>query len=179
MIKFKNKLLSSNQKLLKPRSSKGFREKLWYLAIALGLQLVATPVMAAERVTLKLGGFESAIAISALEQFAKTGKLPPDLQLYSAFLTPQVRKVLNSRLQVDPKQAEGYVAQLSSSPYGQQLLKYLGVAIPNLTLPQLQTAVTLAAQQANGVSVVSLIKAYPQEKYCYRCNFGDRYGGRI
>jgi predicted dienelactone hydrolase len=157
VVEFENKFLSSAQELLK------FKKKLCYLAIALGLQVITTPVMAAQRVTLKLGGFESAIAISALEQFAKTGELPPDLQLYSAFLTPQVRKVLNSRLQVDPKQAESYVAQLSSSPYGKQLLKYLGVAIPDLTLPQLQTAVTLAAQQANGVSVVSLIRAYPQE----------------
>ncbi len=140
-----------------------FRKKLWYLAIALTLQAFATPAIAAERVTLKLGAFESAIAISELEQFAKTGKLPAQLQLYSAFLTPQVREVLNSRLQIDPKVADEYIADLSSSPYGKQLLKYLGVAIPELTLPQLQAAVTIAAQQANGVSVVSLIKAYPQE----------------
>ncbi|WP_009632637.1 alpha/beta hydrolase [Synechocystis sp. PCC 7509] len=139
------------------------REKLWYLAIALTLQGFATPTIAAERVTLKLGAFESAIAISELEQFAKTGALSSQLQLYSAFLTPQVREVLNSRLQIDPQQADGYIAQLSSSPYGKQLLKYLGVAVPELTLPQLQAAVTIAAQQANGVSVVSLIKAYPQE----------------
>lgn len=139
------------------------REKLWGLAIALSLPAVATPAMAAERVTIKLGAFESAIAISELEQFAKTGVLPPKLQIYSSLLTPQVRKVLNDRLQVDPKLADEYVANLSSSPYGKQLLKYLGVAIPDLTLPQLQAAVTLAAQQANGVSIVSLIKAYPQE----------------
>lgn len=140
------------------------RQKLWYgVAIALGMQVAATPAMAAERITLKLGAFESAIAISELEQFAKTGKLPQKLQLYSAFLTPQVQKVLNSRLQVDPQQADKYISELSTSPYGKQLLKYLGVAIPDLTLPQLQAAVSLAAQQANGVSVVSLIKAYPQE----------------
>ncbi len=139
------------------------KEKLWGLAIAFSLPALANPVMAAERVTIKLGAFESAIAISELEQFAKTGVLPPKLQIYSSLLTPQVRKVLNNRLQVDPKLADEYVANLSSSPYGKQLLKYLGVAIPDLTLPQLQAAVTLAAQQANGVSIVSLIKAYPQE----------------
>lgn len=158
----KNTLLSNVQKFSSSRIEKVVKEKLWYLAIAL-LPVFATPVIAAERVTLKLGGFESAIAISQLEQFAKTGTLPPQLQLYSAFLTPQVRKVLNNRLQIDPKRADGYIKELSSSPYGKQLLKYLGVAIPELTLPQLQAAVSLAAQQANGVSVVSLIKAYPQE----------------
>ncbi len=159
----KNTLLSNVKKFGSSRIEKVVREKWWHLAIALTMQLAATPVIAAERVTLKLGGFESAIAISELEQFAKTGIVPPQLQLYSAFLTPQVRKTLNSRLQVDPKLADGYIAQLSASPYGKQLLKYLGVAIPELTLPQLQTAFSLAAQQANGVSVVSLIKAYPQD----------------
>lgn len=157
----KNTLLSNVQKFSSSGISKVVRKKLWHLAIA--TPIFATPVMAAEKVTLKLGGFESAIAISELEQFAKTGTLPPQLQLYSAFLTPQVRKVLNNRLQIDPERADGYITQLSASPYGKQLLKYLGVAIPELTLPQLQAAVSLAAQQANGVSVVSLIKAYPQD----------------
>lgn len=138
-------------------------KNLWGLAIAITMPILATPATAAERVTIKLGAFESAIAISEIEQFAKTGVLPPKLQIYSSLLTPQVRKVLNNRLQVDPKLADEYVANLSSSPYGKQLLKYLGVAIPDLTMPQLQAAVTLAAQQANGVSIVSLIKAYPQE----------------
>ncbi|MBA2750054.1 MAG: alpha/beta hydrolase [Tatlockia sp.] len=155
--------MANVKKFSSSRIGKVVREKWWLVAIALTIQLAATPVIAASRVTLKLGGFESAIAISELEQFAKTGVLPPQLQLYSAFLTPQVRKALNSRLQVDPKLADGYIAQLSASPYGKQLLKYLGVAIPELTLPQLQAAVSLAAQQANGVSVVSLIKAYPQD----------------
>ena len=159
----KNTLLSNLQKFSSSGISKVVRKEWWHLAIALTMQLAATPVIAASKVTLKLGGFESAIAISELEQFAKTGTLTPQLQLYSAFLTPQVRKALNNRLQIDPKLADGYIAQLSASPYGKQLLKYLGVAIPELTLPQLQAAVSLAAQQANGVSVVSLIKAYPQD----------------
>ncbi len=155
--------MSNVKKFSSSRIGKVVREKWWLVAIAFTMQLAATPAIAASRVTLKLGGFESAIAISELEQFAKTGVLPPQLQLYSAFLTPQVRKALNNRLQVDPELADGYVAQLSASPYGKQLLKYLGIAIPELTLPQLQAAVSLAAQQANGVSVVSLIKAYPQD----------------
>ncbi len=159
----KNTLLANVKKFSRSKIEKVVREKWWHLAIALTMQLATTPVIAASKVTLKLGGFESAIAISELEQFAKTGVVPPQLQLYSAFLTPQVRKTLNNRLQIDPKLADGYIAQLSASPYGKQLLKYLGVAIPELTLPQLQAAVSLAAQQANGVSVVSLIKAYPQD----------------
>ena len=81
----KNTLLSNLQKFSSSGISKVVRKKWWHLAIALTMQLAATPVMAASKVTLKLGGFESAIAISELEQFAKTGTLTPQLQLYSAF----------------------------------------------------------------------------------------------
>jgi len=136
----------------------------WGLFVALGWQVVAMPVtIAAEQVTLRLGPFEQAIAVSELETFAKTGDLPNSLQVYSSVLTPQVREVLNRRLQLDPKVADKFIADVSSSPLGRQFLKNLGVAVPDLTLPQLQAAVTLAARQANGINLVGVLKAYPEE----------------
>lgn len=137
----------------------------WGLFVALGWQVVvATPsTIAAEQVTLRLGPFEQAIAVSELETFAKTGDLPNSLQVYSSVLTPQVREVLNRRLELDPKVADKFIADVSSSPLGRQFLKNLGVAVPDLTLPQLQAAVTLAARQANGINLVGVLKAYPEE----------------
>lgn len=140
------------------------RRGCWSLAVALGWQVVATSAtIAAEKVTLRLGPFEQAIAVSELEKFAKTGDLPASLQVYSSVLTPQVREVLNRRLQIDPKAADKFITDVSSSPSGRQFLKSLGGAIPDLTLPQLQAAVTLAAQQANGINLVGVLKAYPEE----------------
>lgn len=151
-------------KLLSLKSGNGCRVW-WGLFVALGWQVVvATPAtIAAEKVTLRLGPFEQAIAVSELETFAKTGDLPNSLQVYSSVLTPQVREVLNRRLQLDPKVADKFIADVSSSPLGRQFLKNLGVAVPDLTLPQLQAAVTLAARQANGINLVGVLKAYPEE----------------
>ena len=119
--------------------------------------------LAAEQVTIRLGPFEQAIAISDLERFAKTGELPSRLKLYAPVLTPQVREVLNRRLQLDPKKADRLIDEVLRSPTGEQLIKSLGVAIPNSTPPQLQAAVALAARQVNGLSVVSFLRAYPKE----------------
>lgn len=119
--------------------------------------------LAAERVTIRLGPFEQAVAIADLEQFAKTGKLSPDLQLYAPVLTSQVREVLNRRLQLDPNLADKVIDDVLRSPTGKQLIESLGAAIPNSSVEQLQVAVALAARQVNGLSVVGFLRAYPEE----------------
>lgn len=132
------------------------------LTLALGWG-AAIPAVAAERVTLRLGPFEQAIAISDLERFAKNGELSSQLQLYAPVLTPQVREVLNRRLQIDPNAADKLIEDVLRSPQGKQLIQSLGVAIPNSSVEQIQAAVSLAARQANGLSLVGFLRAYPQE----------------
>lgn len=165
-MKFKLSKLLSAKSGKKPKYSYfvDLRRLGWSLGVALGWQVVATPItIAAEKVTLRLGPFEQAIAVSELEKFAKTGDLPPTLQAYSSVLTPQIREILNRRLQLDPEAADKFIADVSSSPSGRQFLRSLGAAIPDITLPQLQAAVALAAQQANGINLVGVLKAYPEE----------------
>ena len=133
------------------------------LTLALSWGVVIPSALAAKRVTIRLGPFEQAIAITDLERFAKTGKLSSGLQLYAPILTPQVREVLNRRLQLDPKLADKIIDDVLRSPTGKQLIDSLGVAIPNSTLPQLQAAASVAVRQANGLSVVGFLRAYPKE----------------
>lgn len=123
----------------------------------------AIPALAAEKVTLRLGPFEQAIAISDLEQFAKTGELSSNLQLYAPVLTSQVREALNRRLQIDPNAADKLIEDVLRSPMGKQLIRSLEVAIPNSSVEQVQAAVSIAARQANGLSLVGFLRAYPQE----------------
>lgn len=134
---------------------------IWSLTLALGWGEL--PAVAAEQVTLRLGPFEQAIAISDLEQFAKTGELSGGLQPYASVLTSQVREVLNRRLQIDPNVADKLIEDVLRSQAGKQLIRSLEVAIPNSSIEQLQAAVSLAARQANGLSLVSFLRAYPQE----------------
>ena len=133
------------------------------LTLALGWGGAIPSALAAKQVTIRLGPFEQAIAIADLDRFAKTGKISSELQLYAPILTPQVREVLNRRLQLDPKLADKIIDDVLHSPTGKQLIDSLGVAIPNSTLPQLQTAASLAVRQANGLSVVGFLRAYPKE----------------
>ena len=148
--------------LLQPwvRSAQGL---VWSLT-AVGLGWVGTlPAVGAEQVTLRLGPFEQAIAISDLERFAKTGELPGGLQPLAPVLTSQVREVLNRSLQIDPNIADKLIEDVLRLPTGKQLIRSLEVAIPNSSIEQLQAAVSLAARQANGLSLVGFLRAYPQE----------------
>ena len=130
--------------------------------VALSCSL-ATPGQAAERLTFRLGPFQQTIAIADLETFAKTGELSPVLKPYALVLTPDVRKALADRLELDPNIGDQVVNELLRSPAGQRMLAALGVAIPGSTVEQLQAAVTLAARQANGLSVLAILRAFPQE----------------
>ncbi|MBW4556637.1 MAG: alpha/beta hydrolase [Trichormus sp. ATA11-4-KO1] len=131
------------------------------LAVSWGMGIPATT--AAETVTINLGPFQQSLAIADIENFAKTGKLPEHLQIFSALLTPQLQELLNRRLQVDPAFADKFVAELVRSPQGKQLIASLGAAIPGSTIESLQAALNLSLRQVNGLSAIGFLRAYPEE----------------
>ncbi|WP_096608148.1 alpha/beta fold hydrolase [Calothrix sp. NIES-2100] len=133
------------------------------MTIALSWGVAMPSTLAAQKVTIKLGPFQQSIAIADLETFAKTGKLPQHLQIFGNLLTPQVRELLNRRLEVDPAVADKFFVDLVRSPQGQQLIASLGVAIPGSTVEGLQAALNLSLRQVNGLSFVGFLRAYPEE----------------
>ncbi len=133
------------------------------MTIALSWAVAMPSTLAAQKVTIRLGPFQQSIAIADLETFAKTGKLPEHLQIYGALLTPQIRELLNRRLEVDPAVADKFFDDLVRSPQGQQLISSIGVTIPGSTVEGLQAALNLALRQVNGLSAVGFLRAYPQE----------------
>ncbi|MGV0023901.1 alpha/beta hydrolase [Phormidesmis priestleyi] len=132
------------------------------VAIAL-LSNVATPGSAAEKLNLRLGPFEQSVRVTDLEKFAQTGEVPSALQLYSPVLTPELRKALTSRLQLDPNLGSQVVEEILKSASGKRLLETLQQASPGLTIEQLQAGFWLAARQANGLDAISVLKSIPQE----------------
>jgi predicted dienelactone hydrolase len=124
---------------------------------------IAAPVRAAERLTLRLGPFQQSVAIADLENFAETGKLSPALKPYGVVLTPQVRQLLTKHLQIDPNMTEKFIKDLLRSSDGARLLEKIGLALPDSSLEQLQAALYLAARQANGLSIIGFLRAYPEE----------------
>jgi hypothetical protein len=127
----------------------------WRAAIALSggaiaLSLSLDPVLAAERVKMRLGPFHQSVAISDLEEFAKTGKVPRTLKHYQLLLTPQFRETLKSSLQLDPKLGDKVVKDLLRSPVGKELIEKIGVALPDSNIEKMQAALSLAVQQRTG-----------------------------
>lgn len=123
---------------------------------------IAAPARAAERLTLRLGPFEQSVALKDLEDFANTGELSPVLKPFGMVLTPQVRQLLTKHLQIDPNMTEKFINDLLRSSDGARLLETIAKALPNSTVEELQGALFLAARQANGLSVLSFLRAYPE-----------------
>ncbi len=119
--------------------------------------------LAAERITIRLGPFQQSLAIADLEKFAQTGKLPDNLQALSPVLTSQVRELLTKRLQIDPTMADKFWDELQKTAAGRKFISSLSAAIPGSTKETLQATVYLALRQVNGLSVVSLLRSYPEE----------------
>jgi predicted dienelactone hydrolase len=168
LVKFRRSRLLALPKTLPQKSPSSTRrvqhvKRLVYsLALMLGCG-IATPVLAAERLTVRLGPIEQSVTISDLEEFAATGEIPPSLSLYTPLLTEDVRQALNSRIQLDPDVGDRLVDDLLDSSAGQRLLSTLEVAIPNSTVENLEAALIVAAQQVDGLSLLGFLRAYPEE----------------
>ncbi len=142
-----------------------FLVKGWLYAsfMTLGWCLAMPSALAAERVNIRLGPFQQSVEVGDLEKFAKTGKLPDKLQIFSSVLTPQARGLLTQRLQVDPKIADRFFDSLMKTSVGKQLISSLGTAIPGSSPKTLKTGLYLALRQVNGLSLLGFLRAYPQD----------------
>ena len=153
------------------RFDQGFKSSLLWSATVTSLSVasiissfVATPALAAEKLILRLGPFQQSVNVADLDRFAKTGQLSTSLRPYGALLTPQVQQLLTKRLQVDPNLANKFIDDLLRAPEGNQLIKQIRVAIPDSTVTQVRIALALALRQANGLSAISFLRAYPDEQ---------------
>jgi predicted dienelactone hydrolase len=125
---------------------------------------MATPVsLAAEKITIQLGPFQQTVEISDLEDFAKNGKLAQELQVFSSFLTPQVRVLLNQKFQVNPDGGDKFIDELAKTPQGKQLISSLGGIIPGSTSQSLKDTLSLTLRRVNGLSVLGFLRSYPEE----------------
>lgn len=124
---------------------------------------IGTPATAVERLTIQLGPFQQSIRVSDLERFAKTGELPKNLKPLSVIFTPRVQEILSQRLQLDPKMTDKVLQEWLRSPMSEQLLKTLGRAFPNTKIENLQFAISLAARQVNGLTLLGILRAIPGE----------------
>jgi predicted dienelactone hydrolase len=132
--------------------------------LGLGLSvLAASPGNTAERVVLTVGPLRQSIELSDLESFAQTGDVPDGLRLYERFLSPQVQTSLSQKLDLDPSMSDRIISDVIDSPNGELLLNTLTQVAPDLSMPQIQAAIRLAAMQGDGLSVLGILRAIPQD----------------
>ncbi|BAY19610.1 hypothetical protein NIES21_54740 [Anabaenopsis circularis NIES-21] len=147
----------------KPCKNESLQGLLFSLGLVLSSGVAIPATLAAETVTIRFGPFQQSVAIADIEKFAKTGTLSKTLQAYESLFTPELRGLLNRRVQVDPKFADKFVDELTLLPQGKQLITSLTAAIPGSTVESLQATMSIGLRQVNGLSVVSFLKAYPTE----------------
>jgi predicted dienelactone hydrolase len=133
------------------------------LSLGCGLGVAMPTSYGAETITIQLGPFQQTVELADVENFARTGKMPPELKVFSSFLTPEVRGLLNQRLQISPTIADKFFDEIVKTPQGKQLISSLGGAIPGSTTESLRDTLNLTLRQVNGLTVLGFLRAYPGE----------------
>jgi predicted dienelactone hydrolase len=139
------------------------------LSIALSMIVssnMAMPAQSAETITLEFSPFYIDIPISAIEEFAETGKLSPELTLYSELLEGKdltsVRQMLT---QTNPLITPQVINLLNKSPIGQSVIALLGNGVRTADnqngAESLSLAMTEAVESPAGLSLLTMIRYFP------------------
>jgi predicted dienelactone hydrolase len=142
----------------------GWRSYLGGCGFALGM-LMASAVHAAEKVHATYGFIEITLPVSDLEVYANEGRLSPTLQTYSKFLKPaqlqQLRDALKKRIEL----SSDVISQFLYTPTGEKMLERASTLIKAKSqvssLQALRSALILASTDPKGLTVLSLMRNYP------------------
>jgi predicted dienelactone hydrolase len=138
----------------------------WLSCLSLAiLPIIGRPVSAAERVYVTYLLFQSSIPVSALETYAKEGRLTNDLAVYAKYLKPsqleQLRAALQERIDLDPIT----ISQFLYTPIGERLLQRVSEVIRPESEQSgyyaLRSALILAAADPGGLTALSLLRNFP------------------
>ncbi len=131
--------------------------------IGIGSLFVMGEAIAAEKINLRIGPIKYQIQVKDLEAYGKTGEVPPSLKLLKPFLTPKVQNWLTRRLSFDQEVIDQFVLRTLRSPQLEPLIEQLQTAFPEADFQELMLGLYVAFQRGEGLSVLELISAYPEE----------------
>ena len=136
-----------------------------HLAIAFS-PIAAKPSQAAERIVFSIGAIERSISVESLEVYAKEGRITAELAPYLSYFDEsalaQGRELLLQRADLEVTA----VAQFAYTPQGDFLLEQIGqVFRTGARLPGGKgirgAAILAAADEAEGLTILNLIKRFP------------------
>jgi predicted dienelactone hydrolase len=131
-------------------------------AMSLLLSCAAT---AAERIYATYGFIELNIPVKDLEVYAAEGRLSPTLETYAKYLKPaqlqDLREALKKRIELSSE----VISQFLYTPTGEKLLERASTLVKAKSqvssVQALRSAMILASTDAQGLTVLSLLRNYP------------------
>ncbi len=136
--------------------------------------VMSRPAQGAEQIYISYGPLEFSLPVSALEVYAKDGKINQDLAFYAKHLDQkqreQLRKVLLTRIDVTPLA----IAQFLYSPQGEVILRRVGQIIQTKANQPgfygIRSSLILAAADPEGLTLLNVLRKFPT--YGIRINTG-------
>lgn len=127
---------------------------------------IGLPARSAETITLEFSPFYIDIPISAIEEFAKTGELSPELTLYTELLEGKdLTNIQQMLTQTNPIITPAVINLLNTSPTGKAVVELLGNAVKTADnqngAESLAVAMTKAVESPDGLSLLSLLQNFP------------------
>jgi predicted dienelactone hydrolase len=127
--------------------------------------IVPSPAQGAERIFVNYGPLEFSLPISALEVYAREGKINDELAAYANYLEPeqleQLRLILLARLDISPVA----IAQFLYSPQGEIILGRVGEIIQTKAgqpgFYAIRAALIKAAADPQGFSLLNVLQEFP------------------
>jgi predicted dienelactone hydrolase len=131
-------------------------------AMSLLLSCAAT---AAERIYATYGFIELTITVKDLEVYATEGRLSPTLETYAKYLKPaqlqDLREALKKRIELSSE----VISQFLYTPTGEKLLERASTLVKAKSqvssVQALRSAMILASTDVQGLTVLSLLRNYP------------------
>lgn len=125
------------------------------------------PASGAERIYVTYGPLEFSLPVSALEVYARKGKINEDLAAYAGYVDKkqleQLRQVLLAKVDVTPLA----VSQFLYSPLGQILLQRVGQIIQTQSgqpgFYAIRSALILAAAEPEGLTLLGVLEKFPTQ----------------
>ncbi len=142
----------------------GWRFGLGGCGFAVGLMLTCV-VNAAERVHATYGFIEITLPVSDLEVYAQNGSLSPTLKTYSKFLKPAQLQDLREALKKRIELSSDVISQFLYTPTGEKMLERASTLVKAKSqvssMQALRSAMILASTDSQGLTVLSLLRNYP------------------
>jgi Alpha/beta hydrolase of unknown function (DUF1400) len=123
------------------------------------------PALGAERISMFYGPLQFSLSVSALESYAKTGKINDDLAFYTNFLNPQDLDIFRQALLYREDVSPFTISQFLYSTKGENGLKKIGELIQTESRQNgfyaIRAAVILAADDPEGLTLLNVMHYYP------------------